>query len=748
LEAKGYAPAVAHSGRVALGHLLERPPAAALIDLRLEDMSGLELMRRVKERSPGVECIVLTGHASQSSAIKAINLGAYSYVQKPYDIEQLLVTVRRALEKRETVEALRESEEKYRALIENTLDVICSVDERTIITYISPQVARYGLDPDEMVGQAFARFVHPADWERVEADLRKAIASGQELGTTFRTSGRDGAPHWMEARGKAQHDRAGVIVGLTGVLQDITERRRGEEERAQLMAQIREQAQEMRRIIDTVPEGVLLLEAGEHGSWHVMLANPAAQQDLAILASREGNVLDPKAFPRAGQALDHLGDLALEKLLAWPAERAWHEVALQGRQFEIIARPTQSVPDPTAWVVVIRDMTHERETQQRLRQQERMAAIGQLAGGVAHDFNNILTAIQGYTEFVLGDLQPGDPMCKDLQEIEKAVARAAALTSQLLIFSRKQVVQPQVLDLNGVIANMQSMLRRLIGEDVGLSTLLSDNLGRVMADPGQIEQVVMNLVVNARDAIRQKAGARDGRIVIETDNVVLDEDYARVHPDAEPGSFTVLAVSDTGTGMDKEVRTHLFEPFFTTKEKGKGVGLGLATVYGIVKQSGGSIGVYSEPGAGTTFRVYLPWVTGQQGDATEHETDQARQGCETVLLVEDEDVVRKLARRSLERHGYTVLEAHLPSYAMHVAQEHEGPIPLLVSDVIMPEMSGRDLAELLLQVHPEMKVLYISGYTDDAIAQHGVLEPGVAFLEKPFTPAALARKVRQVLDDA
>jgi len=380
--------------------------------------------------------------------------------------------------------------------------------------------------------------------------------------------------------------------------------------------------------------------------------------------------------------------------------------------------------------------------QQRMHQQERLTVIGQLAGGIAHDFNNLLTAIRGYTQLALDELPSDDPIHTDLEEVESAADRAASLTKQLLIFSRKQVLQPQVLNLNAITTDMEKMLRRLIGEDIELYTLLDPALGQVRADPGQVEQVIMNLSVNARDAMPS-----GGKLTLETENVVLDETFARQHLQAQPGSYVRLAVSDTGTGMTKEVKAHLFEPFFTTKEQGKGTGLGLATVYGIVEQSGGHVEVYSELGMGTTFKIYLPRIQADvQITQGEPPAETLPHGTETILLAEDEAGVRELVCRVLERQGYTVLVAHPPSKALALSRGHSGPIALLVSDVVMPEMGGRKLAERLTSLRPEMKVLYVSGYTDDAIARHGVLEPGIAYLEKPFSLAKLVRKVREVLD--
>ncbi len=385
-----------------------------------------------------------------------------------------------------------------------------------------------------------------------------------------------------------------------------------------------------------------------------------------------------------------------------------------------------------------------RKSEEQLRQWQRVEAIGRLAGGVAHDFNNLLMTIKGCSELLLGAFDRRDPRREEVEEILKAADRATSLTRQLLAFGRRQVLQPQVLDLNAVVMNMDKMLRRVIGEDVQLNTSLHRDLWSVKVDPGMIEQVIMNLAVNSRDAM-----PNGGKLTIETTNVAHDEEYASHHVSVKPGYYVMLAITDTGCGMDKETQSHLFEPFFTTKEKGKGSGLGLSTVYGIIKQSGGNIWTYSEPGLGTTFKIYLPRV---EETSLAYKPEIRRKeisapgGTETVLLVEDEEAVRSMVSKVLQNKGYRVLEASHGNAALEVCDKFEGPIHLMVTDVIMPQMSGRELAERLALMRPEMQVLYMSGYPDNTIVQHGVLEPGTAFLQKPFTINALELKVREILN--
>jgi PAS domain S-box-containing protein len=395
-------------------------------------------------------------------------------------------------------------------------------------------------------------------------------------------------------------------------------------------------------------------------------------------------------------------------------------------------------------IVVARDLTAVRQLEAQLRQAQKMEAVGRLAGGVAHDFNNLLTVITGRSQLLLLKLPPESPLRRDVELVEETAHRASALTRQLLAFSRKQMVQPRVVDLNEVVRSMETMLGRLIGEDIALTTRLDQAAGCVRADPAQLEQMIVNLVVNARDAM-----PLGGRLTLETSYTRIDEGFARQHVGLRPGPYVRLVVRDTGVGMDGLIKAHLFEPFFTTKGPGKGTGLGLATVYGIVTQCGGAIRVESEPGQGATFTIELPRVDApadRPGDAGA--AGAAPHGSETVLLVEDEPEVRGLARDILRQQGYTVLEATDGDDALRVGREHRGPIHLLVTDVVMPQMGGRQLADRLQEGRRETKVLYVSGYTDDAILHQGVSETGTAFLAKPFTAAALAHKVRQVLDAA
>ena len=388
------------------------------------------------------------------------------------------------------------------------------------------------------------------------------------------------------------------------------------------------------------------------------------------------------------------------------------------------------------------DITEYKQLEEQFRQAQKMEAIGQLAGGVAHDFNNLLTIISGHTDLALMEIDPANPLHEDLKEVLTASNRAADLTRQLLAFSRKQTLSLRILNLNDIVNGLEKMMRRTIGEDIDLITRSEDDLWSVKADPGQIEQVIINLVVNARDAMPQ-----GGKLTIETQNVELDEEYARTHVEVKPGSHVMLAVSDSGCGMSEEHKNKIFDPFFTTKERGKGTGLGLSTVYGIVKQSGGNIWVYSELGKGTSFKIYLPMVSEEAEEFVRSESSvELPRGSETVLIVEDEDGVRHLVTKVLKRQGYKTMEAQSGDEALRICLELEKPVDLLITDVIMPIMGGVELVEKLQEIWSDLKVLFMSGYTTNAIIHNGTLDKGTNYLQKPSRPVDIAWKVRRVLD--
>lgn len=512
-------------------------------------------------------------------------------------------------------------------------------------------------------------------------------------------------------------------------------------ERSQTVAALAESEDRYRKLIDLMPDGVAV-----HQDGRLRMINRAGAALLGYEDPREllgRPVLEFVHPDDREKAQERIRAMLTEGRRAPPLEERFLRRDGTTVEVEVAAGPFILEGRP-AVLVVARDLGARKRLEEQLRQSQKMEAIGRLAGGVAHDFNNLLTAISGYAEFILNGLPPEDPLRYDAEAILKASERARTLTRQLLAFSRRQVMELKVVDLNRILQDLGGMLRRIIGEDVEMAMELSPHLGHVRVDPSQMEQVVVNLAVNARDAM-----PTGGRLTLETMNVFLDEAYAQEHPYVRPGEYVLLSVSDTGVGMPPEVREHLFEPFFTTKGLGEGTGLGLATVYGIVKQSGGHIQVYSEVGHGTTFKIYLPRVYEPVETPEEQSpSEQLPEGSETVLVVEDNEMVRALACRVLREQGYTVLEAKESVQALELARGYGGYIHLLLTDVVMPQMSGRKLSETLQQIYPGMQTLYMSGYTDNVVVQHGILEPGLAFIQKPFTPRDLAQKVREVLDQA
>jgi PAS domain S-box-containing protein len=510
--------------------------------------------------------------------------------------------------------------------------------------------------------------------------------------------------------------------------------------RTQMEAALAESERAYRSTFDEAPVGIAHMSLD--GAWarvNRRLADMLGYTGSELVARSVGALQSPEAEER---------DRELRaQLLAGALDRSVTETRFRHRDGHLVrANVTVSLHrdlagQPQYFIAIIEDISERRALEEQLGQAHKMEAVGRLAGGVAHDFNNLLTAILGYSNLVLEQLEPGHPARADVEEMKRAGESAAALTQQLLAFSRKQILQPQVLDLNEVVVRADALLRRLIGEHIVLVRSLEPGLDRVSADPGQLEQVILNLAINARDAMPS-----GGTLTIETANVDLDDAYALQHGGVSPGPHVMLAVSDTGVGMDEQTQARIFEPFFTTKRRGEGTGLGLSTVYGIVQQSGGAIWVYSEPDRGTTFKVYFPRAEQVQPAAAAQPDAVRLNGTETILLAEDQPEVRSIACAVLRRHGYRVLEASHGDEALRIVRAHREPIHLLLSDVVMPAMSGPELARLVQGEHPGIRVLFASGYTDDAIVSHGVLDPGVAFLQKPFTPASLLRKIRELLD--
>jgi PAS domain S-box-containing protein len=633
--------------------------------------------------------------------------------------------------------ALRESEARFKAFMDNSSSVAFMKDDQGRMVYVNrPFLQTFQRQAADVLGKSDFDLYPPQVAEPLRAHDLQVLAAGEPMEMIETVPTPDGVlRHWLVIKFPIEEASGRQLLG--GVAIDITERLQAEkairesEQRFQLIARATNDAVWDRDLAASRiwwNEGLKTIfgyasdESTAAAQWWYDRIHPDDRDRVvaglnAVIDGGGQYWSDEYRFRRADDTFVHVFD------------RGYVILDERGK--------------PVRMIGAMMDVTERKRLEEQLRQSQKMEAIGRLAGGVAHDFNNLLTVITGYSELIMLDSGgPTDPVYHKAEEIKKAADRAASLTRQLLAYSRQQVLAPKVLNLNNVVTDMEKMLRRLIGEDIEFATRLDPNLRLVTADPGQIEQVIMNLAVNARDAM-----PTGGRMTIRTANVEIDEAYAWAHADVQPGAYVLLAVSDTGVGMSDEVRAHLFEPFFTTKEQGKGTGLGLATVYGILKQSGGHIDVETAPGAGTTFKVYLPQVLETaKGDAREALASHLAAGSETVLLVEDEEMVRSLTRAILQKNGYKVLEASHGAEAIRLCEQHHGPIHLVVTDVVMPQLNGHELYQRLLRLRPNLKALFISGYTGESVAQLGVLTEGSEFLQKPFRPDTLVRKVRKMLD--
>jgi len=629
--------------------------------------------------------------------------------------------------------ALHESEEAHRILFEASPVplIVFDVETLALLAVNDSAISLYGYAYSELRRMKLSDLRADADDHGMRANL---VSHGDtELRGSAQHRCKDGSTFYVEYASREL--RFGSRRARIAVMTDVTARHEAEEMRA-LLAAIVQSANDA--IVSKRLDGTITSWNRAAERLFGYSAEAIVGQSVLVMVPPDRLDEEQSLLARlsAGERVDHYETIRRHK--------DGHSI--------VVSISLAPIFDASGVVVGVsmttRDLTEQRKGEQalrnaedQLRQAQKMEAVGRLAGGIAHDFNNLLSVILSYGEVVMDDMSPHDPARGDLEEIRKAACRAADLTRQLLLFSRQQVIARKVLDLNEVLAGVDKMVKRIVGEDIDLATIPAVGLGRVLADPSSIEQVIMNLVVNARDAM-----PTGGKLTIETSNVELDADYAFGHLGATPGPHVMLAVSDTGVGMDPATQARIFEPFFTTKETGKGTGLGLSTVFGIVQQSGGSVWVYSEPGRGTTFKMFFPRVEASVSVASATEVAAVRRGSETILLVEDQDQVRAAAHTILKRNGYRVITANNAGEALLLCERHEGRIDLLLTDVVMPHMSGTELAKRLAQARPDLKVLYMSGYTDDSIVRHGVLESEMAFLEKPFTPESLTRKIREVIN--
>jgi PAS domain S-box-containing protein len=721
-------------------------PDLILLDFAISTFDSFSALTLARQKCPEVPLILVAGSISEEIAAEYIKAGATDYVLKDR-LVRIGPVVRAALEKKKSreekeraEEVLRVSDIRYRRLFESVKDGILLLDGDTAeITDVNPyMVEMLGYPYDEYLGRKF--------W-----DVRP-FKETKKIQTFFQELQREGYIRYenlkLETKDKKLIDVEFVsniyLVDGKKVIQcnirNITERKQAEEALGRSEKKFYELFNEapvgyfeydhqgrINSVNRTVLEmlGYKIEEIIGQPVWKFVVEEDEGRHQ--ILAKLAGTVPPAQGLELTYRRKDGTTCPALIE-----------DRLLKDSEGKIIGMRS-----------TIQDITEQKRMEkekavleEQLRQSQKMEAMGRLAGGIAHDFNNLLTVIKGYSQLSLLDLKKGDPKGKGIEEIQKATQRATDLIRQLLAFSRRQVMEMKTIDLNSLLRDLDQMLRRVIGEDIVLVTLLAEDLGSVKADPGQMEQVLMNLVVNSRDAMPS-----GGKLTIETANVQLDEEYTRMHREVRPGRYVVLSVSDTGIGMTPEVKERIFEPFFTTKGNEKGTGLGLSTAYGIVKQSGGDIWVYSEPGKGTTFKIYLPCVEGPLEEWKERVVEEEMpHGEETILIVEDNDEVRQLAMQVLERQGYRVLEAANGNETLRICKEYKDKIHLMVSDVVMPGMSGRELAEQIKSLHPEIKVLYTSGYADERIIHYGVLREGVNYIQKPFTMEGLARKVREAID--
>jgi two-component system cell cycle sensor histidine kinase/response regulator CckA len=729
---------LARAGTVpaALEHLQQAAYDVVFLDYQLGVKTGLDLLREARQRGLDTPMVFLTGHGDEQVAVEAMKCGACDYLAKAkLDPSTLQRALRFALSLQEHQRRLKQAqaelrarEQRFRVLVENAFDATVLMNAEGMILWASNSCPRVlGLEVQQLLGSSGFDLLNEDDPSRVRRLWQELLQHpGEPLQLWFRH--KNGS--WREIEGVGTNWLDEPAVGaLVFNFRDVTERWRAEEKLRKLSSAVEQAA-------DTV---VITDRRGA-----IEYVNPAFEK-LTGYSREEALGQNPRLLKSGMQDRRFYREL-WQTILGGEVYRGVLINRKKNGELYYAEKTITPVRDPagqlTHFISNDRDITERRKLEEQLAQVQKMDAIGQLAGGVAHDFNNLLMVISSYAELLLDALEPGSALRHHGEEIRKAARRAAGLTRQLLTFSRKQVQSLCVLDLNSVLQEFCKTLPRLIGEDIQLSLHLAPELWPVKADPVQLEQIVMNLATNARDAM-----PHGGPLSIETRNVELDEAYCRLHPEAAAGEHILLAVSDSGSGIDAGILPHIFEPFFTTKEKGKGTGLGLATVYGIVKQSGGHITVYSEKGTGTTFKIFLPRAAvSAAGPEPAAGTVEQLRGQETVLLVEDEEAVRESEREYLEGQGYTVLAAGDGPAALELAASCGREIHILVTDVVMPGMSGNELGNRLLAQRPGLKILYVSGYAENTILQHGLAELGDCFLQKPFTLTALAAKIRKILD--
>ncbi|MCC6510318.1 MAG: response regulator [Pirellulaceae bacterium] len=713
-----------------------------ICDWQLPQFDCLRALNLLRERDPHLPFILVSGSIGEEAAVEAMKLGASDYFIKDR-LGRLVSAVERAMAKRQS-QTLADRATQELKLRESQLAEAQRVARMgswvwmpaaNHVWWSDAMFTLFGIDRETTVPsfETFLSLLHPDDRSAAIDRVQAMLGGADQFADDFRVIRSDGALLWIHSRARATRDADGNIIRVEGTDQDITERCIAE-------ADLRKTSELLQAVLGSVSDAILTSDCC--GKIH--MANLATERMFGYSqADLIGTDINQLLTDLCRQDHELFVSTCVNTTTGadGSASREFIGQHKDGHTFPIEVNIAKFQLDGQRRVAeVIRDITERKRLEEQFHQAQKMEAIGRLAGGVAHDFNNLLTVINGYSDMLLEDVSPEHPSVINLRQIRQAGERAARLTAQLLAFSRKSVVAPKVLDLNVLIQDLSKMLRPLIGEDVTFTTVLAPGTACVEADPGQIEQVLMNLIVNSRDAM-----PRGGKLTIATSEMILDSNDP--DPDRGAGRYSCLHVADTGCGMSLEVQKRLFEPFFTTKKVGQGTGLGLATVYGIVKQAGGTIAVKSEEGVGTEFTIALPSVVKEASNLETILPNQSSpRGTETILLVEDEVAVLDLVRSILESHGYTVLAANGQAAAMEIVQKHAVEIDLLITDVVMPLISGRDLAENLRSLRPNIRVLYMSGYTGDAVVRYGVELTAETLLQKPFTALALARKVRRTLD--
>jgi len=702
-------------------------------DYVLPNFSGLDALRVLQETGIDLPFLVVSGQMGEDPAVEAMRAGAHDFLIKER-LSRLVPAIRRELneagvrrERKRAEDALSATEARFQCLVEQSLVGIFMLQDE-LFTYVNPKFGEiFGYRPEELIGRKRLHdLVGEDDRLRVTSQFLRPLREHSDSLHCFLHGRRsDASGIDLEVHGTRIELKGSAAV--IGTLLDISERKRVEAELGKLSRAVE---QSPVSVVITDPAGKI-----EYVNPKFLEVTGYSEQELV---GRPPSILKSGNMDRAfyQELWDTIG-----------SGREWHgELHNRKKNGELfwesgsISAVKNSEGKITHYVAVKEDVTERKRAFDQLRQVQKMEAVGQLAGGIAHDFNNLLTVINGYSTLLVRGLESGSPMRKEAEQILRAGERAADLTRQLLSFSRRQILEPKVVNMNLQVKSVEKMLGRLIGEDIGLVTRLSDNIGLIKIDPGQFEQIVVNLVVNARDA-----SETGGLIFVETANCELDERFTLLHPGSTPGSYLRLSVSDQGQGMTEEVKRRLFEPFFTTKEMGRGTGLGLATVYGIVKQSGGYIEVISQPAKGARFNIYLPRVFQAAELPRRPAAEEQLEGPHTILVVEDEPGVLNFVVHSLKKRGFQVLETTDPEHGVTLFEEHEAEIEMLLTDVVMPFMSGPTLAETLTARKPQLKVLFMSGLTENRASFEKILEGGVHFLPKPFTSDALAEKVRETL---